>query len=64
MLVKKHIHNLPSKICIIYAHGLGSNKLEVLPILKHLRSYPYDVCSFDFSGSGKSEGNYTSYGLR
>jgi alpha/beta superfamily hydrolase len=22
------------------------------------------VCSFDFSGSGKSEGKFTSYGLR
>jgi alpha/beta superfamily hydrolase len=32
--------------------------------LKHLKAFPYDVCSFDFSGSGKSEGKFTAYGLR
>lgn len=35
-----------------------------MSILKHLRNFPYDVCSFDFSGSGKSEGKFTSFGLR
>jgi hypothetical protein len=42
------------KVCIVYAHGLGSNKLEVLPILKHFKHYSFDICSFDFSASGKS----------
>jgi len=32
-------------------------------LLKAAGDMPYDSCSFDFSGSGKSEGYYTSYGL-
>ena len=24
----------------------------------------FDICSFDFSSSGRSDGNYTSYGLQ
>ena len=43
---------------------MGSNKLEVLPLLKFYKNKPYDICAFDFSGSGKSEGRFTSYGLR
>ena len=50
MLIKKCISNT----CIIYAHGLGSNKLEVLPIAHHFKDFPYNICSFDFSGSGRS----------
>jgi pimeloyl-ACP methyl ester carboxylesterase len=49
--------------CIVYLHGLGSNRLEVLSLLNTAGDIPYDTCSFDFSGSGKSEGYYTSYGL-
>ena len=52
-------------VCILYAHGLGSNKLEGLNLVKNIfdRCH-YDVCSFDFSGSGKSEGQHTTYGRR
>ena len=64
ILVKNCANINPSKTCIVYAHGLGSNKLEVIPILKHFKNLSYDICSFDFSGSGKSQGKYTSYGLR
>lgn len=49
--------------CIVYLHGLGSNRLEVLTLLKAAGELPYDSCSFDFSGSGKSEGYFTSYGI-
>ena len=42
--------------CILYAHGLGSNKLEALWIAKYFLRQRCDVCSFDFSGSGRSEG--------
>lgn len=52
-----------SNACIIYAHGLGSNKLEALTLAKFFPKYGYDICAFDFSGSGRSEGTYTSYGL-
>jgi pimeloyl-ACP methyl ester carboxylesterase len=49
--------------CIVYGHGLGSNKLEALSLAKFFPKYGFDICAFDFSGSGRSEGHYTSYGL-
>jgi pimeloyl-ACP methyl ester carboxylesterase len=58
LLTTKHANT-----CIVYAHGLGSNKLEALSIAKSFLKQGYDVCSFDFSSSGRSEGDYTSYGL-
>lgn len=51
--------------CIIYAHGLGSNKLEGLHLANNIsHTCNFDICAFDFSGSGKSEGDYTTYGRR
>ena len=55
--------NRHNQTCIVYLHGLGSNRLEVLTLLKAAGDLPYDSCAFDFSGSGKSEGYYTSYGI-
>jgi hypothetical protein len=52
MLIKNNFANT----CLVYAHGLGSNKLEVLPIMKYVKKSNYDVCSFDFAGSGRSQG--------
>lgn len=49
-----HLKQSRSDGCILYAHGLGSNKLEALPIAKYFLKQGYDVISFDFSGSGKS----------
>jgi hypothetical protein len=43
---------------------LGSNRLEVTNLLKDENNFQFDICSFDFSGSGKSEGKYTTYGLQ
>jgi triacylglycerol esterase/lipase EstA (alpha/beta hydrolase family) len=50
--------------CIVYAHGLGSNKLEVLPVAQYFLELGFNVCAFDFSGSGRSEGEHTTYGVR
>lgn len=58
-----HLKQNRSDSCILYAHGLGSNKLEALPIAKYFLKQGCDVCSFDFSGSGKSEGEITTYGI-
>lgn len=44
-------------------HGYGSNRLECCNILKVLKE-PYSLCSFDFSGSGKSEGDRVTYGAK
>lgn len=57
------LRNKKAKGCIVYAHGLGSNKLEALTLARFFPKFGYDICSFDFSSSGRSEGSYTTYGL-
>jgi hypothetical protein len=57
------LKNKNASACIVYAHGLGSNKLEGLSIAKYFMKQGFDLCSFDFSSSGRSEGEFTSYGL-
>lgn len=49
--------------CIVFMHGYGSNRLECANLL---RSFPpaYALCAFDFSGSGKSEGDLITYGMK
>lgn len=44
-------------------HGYGSNRLECTNILKILPEN-YALCAFDFSGSGKSEGDLITYGMK
>ena len=48
--------------CVIYLHGNSSSRLEVLGQLKHLLPLNITVFAFDFSGCGKSEGDYISLG--
>jgi len=48
--------------CVIYLHGNSSCRLEVQNVLEYLLQYDVSVFSFDFSGSGQSEGEYVSLG--
>lgn len=45
---------------VLYLHGNGGNKLEVLSLLKH--SFDVNFCAFDFSGCGQSDGEFVTYG--
>ncbi|KAL3799810.1 hypothetical protein HJC23_010460 [Cyclotella cryptica] len=47
---------------VIYLHGNSSSRLEVIPQLGHLLSLGVSILSFDFCGSGHSEGDYVSLG--
>lgn len=47
---------------VIYLHGNSSARLEVLPQLSYLLSLGVAVFSFDFAGSGQSDGKYVSLG--
>lgn len=47
---------------VIYMHGNSSARVEVLPQLSYLLSLGLAVFSFDFAGSGKSDGEYVSLG--
>jgi hypothetical protein len=51
------------EICILFMHGYGSNRLECTNILRTLPDN-CALCSFDFSGSGKSEGDLITYGMK
>ena len=48
--------------CVIYLHGNSSSRCEAYGEIKYL--LPKNIClfSFDFSGCGKSEGDYISLG--
>jgi len=48
---------------VIYMHGNSSARVEVLPQLSYLLSLGLAVFSFDFAGSGKSDGEYVSLGF-
>jgi hypothetical protein len=48
--------------CVIYMHGNSSSRLECLPQLSMLLSLGITVLTFDFAGSGASEGEYVSLG--
>mmetsp|Transcript_6745 Transcript_6745/g.10084 ORF Transcript_6745/g.10084 Transcript_6745/m.10084 type:complete len:217 (-) Transcript_6745:655-1305(-) len=49
---------------VIYMHGNSSARVEVLPQLSYLLSLGIAVFSFDFAGSGKSDGEYVSLRCR
>ena len=54
----------PSDIlpCVIYMHGNSSSRLESLSTLSMVLSIGACLLSFDFCGSGKSDGEYVSLG--
>lgn len=47
---------------VIYMHGNSSARVEVLPQLSYLLSLGIAVFSFDFAGSGKSDGDFVTLG--
>ena len=53
----------PKLRCVIYLHGNSSSRIEALGQLKFLLPLNITVFSFDFSGCGKSEGEYISLGI-
>ena len=52
----------PRLPCIIYLHGNSSSRCEVIPEIKYLLPKNITIFAFDFSGCGKSEGDYISLG--
>ena len=48
--------------CVIYMHGNASNKTEGLQYAPLLASHGLNLCTFDFSGCGKSQGNWVTLG--
>lgn len=48
--------------CIIYLHGNSGSRLEALPLVSSILRHKIGLLSFDFSGAGRSEGEYISLG--
>lgn len=49
--------------CVIYMHGNASNKTEGLDQWEGLAASGINLCVFDFSGCGKSEGDWVTLGF-
>ena len=48
--------------CVIYMHGNAGNKMEGLGYASNLAAQGINLCCFDFSGCGNSEGEYVTLG--
>ena len=48
--------------CIIYMHGNASNKMEGLQYAPLLAQHGLNLVTFDFSGCGKSQGDWVTLG--
>jgi len=48
--------------CVVYLHANGCCRLEVMSYLEVVLSNPVSLFCFDFTGCGKSGGQYTSVG--
>ena len=49
--------------CVIYVHANSSSRVEGINIKNYLLKKNINVCTFDFEGSGYSEGEYISLGF-
>ena len=52
---------ISSSPLIIYCHGNAGNKIDIIEIFEFLL-WEFNICSFDFSGAGFSEGDYVTLG--
>ncbi|KAJ1454308.1 hypothetical protein M885DRAFT_465569 [Pelagophyceae sp. CCMP2097] len=50
--------------CVLYCHGNASCRMEALPHVAPLLALGMRVCAFDAAGSGLSEGEFCTLGLR
>lgn len=48
--------------CVVYLHGNSSSRVEAIPFLDYILPFNISLFCFDFSGSGKSEGDYVTLG--
>jgi len=53
--------DLATSPLIIYCHGNAGNKIDIIEIFEFLL-WEFNICSFDFSGAGFSEGEYVTLG--
>jgi hypothetical protein len=50
--------------CIIYLHGEDTNKREGLSFAEYIIPQGINLCCFDFSGCGNSQGDWVTLGYK
>jgi len=53
----------PQKKCVIYLHTHHGSRLEGTPLVDAILKAGLNVCLFDFSGYGNSEGEIVTLGI-
>lgn len=61
-------NNMPKKVkprvpCVVYCHSHSGNRIEGIPLLQELVP-EINLCVFDFTGSGHSDGEFTTLGMK
>ena len=59
--MESNSRDISSSPLIIYCHGNAGNKIDIIEIFEFLL-WEFNICSFDFSGAGFSEGDYVTLG--
>lgn len=54
---------LETKPTVLYLHGNGGSKMEMLPLIRADFARNFNFCGIDFAGCGQSEGDRISYGV-
>ncbi len=49
---------------VLYLHGYGENRAQVISVLQPLHDAGFNVVAFDFRGHGQSEGHTVTFGHR
>lgn len=57
------LHQKTSKPCIVYSHSHSGNRLEGASLSEALIN-DFNYCVFDYSGYGKSQGHFTTLGIK
>jgi len=50
------------KCTVVFCHGLGGTKAQLMPVADYVHSLGHDAFLFDMRGHGDSEGDFTSLG--
>lgn len=56
-------HN-STNVCIVYLHTANGSRMEVAKYVNLILKNGFSFISFDFSGSGISDGNIVTYGFK
>eukprot|EP01017_Pseudomicrothorax_dubius_P018458 TRINITY_DN2040_c0_g2_i6.p1 TRINITY_DN2040_c0_g2~~TRINITY_DN2040_c0_g2_i6.p1 ORF type:complete len:804 (-),score=171.97 TRINITY_DN2040_c0_g2_i6:144-2555(-) len=60
----EHANDKEPRPCLLYLHGNAGCRLDAYPIAMKLLPLGISVCCFDFSGCGRSGGDYVTLGWK